>query len=503
MLFTVDAPYNRAAVEDDLRPGQVLGPYELILPVGIGGMARVWAARVRGTGQIVALKMLLPALMENPSFQEMFFDEARIASGVRHPNVAQTYELGNYDGILTLVMEWVDGGSLMRIFRPGPEGDENRQRVPLPFRHAARIIADACAGLHAAHEMRDGNGRSLEVVHRDVSPHNVLITTKGEIKLTDFGVAKALNKSHVTIAGQIKGKLAYMSPEQLMGGGIDRRSDVFALGCVLYEMTTGARPFQGDHDPQVMAAIMIGSYEPPQNIRRDYPPELAAIIARALDGDPERRFPTADHLRGALEQYLRASGPPVTTQQIAALMEERIGPEMHARTMALLPPGTNISLAPRSAPHSGPHSGAPKEKGPPSGPGAMAVDRRGAPATSNAGVIGLVLAVLIGAGVGGAVLFYVHGTMKKAKQPIAATSASAPPPPASTSAAPPEVLVTEASAPPAASEDISIDEDLDAAAANDATADAAVAVKRRIRPPPDASASAGEAPPDLPPNPFE
>jgi serine/threonine-protein kinase len=451
--------------------------------------------------------MLLPQLAENPSFQEMFADEARIASGVRHPNVAQMYELGNYDGILTLVMEWVDGGSLMRIFRPGPEHDENRSRVPLPYRHAARIIADACAGLHAAHEMRDELGRSLEVVHRDVSPHNVLITTAGEIKLTDFGVAKALNKSHVTIAGQIKGKLAYMSPEQLMGGGLDRRSDVFALGCVLYEMTTGARPFQGDHDPQVMAAIMIGSYEPPQNIRPDYPHELAAIIARALDGDPERRFPTAEHLRVALEQFLQKSGPPLTKEHVAILLEERIGPEIHARAMALLPPGAQMTVAPRSAPRSGPN---PRETG--SGQGAMAVDRRGAPPPSNSGgILGLMLAVLVGAGIGAGVLVYVRGTMKKPKPLDLAVSATA-----STSAAPPAVdasppidlpnLHIEAGLP---TDDIVIDDDpLDAGpsrseAGSDDAATAAVRPRPRPAPKGSASGASGEAPPDLPPNPFE
>jgi hypothetical protein len=213
-----------------------------------------------------------------------------------------------------------------------------------------------------------------------------------------------------------------------------------------------------------------------------------------LDGEPDRRFPTAEHLRGALEQYLRASGPPVTHQQIAALMEERIGPEMHARAAALGTVVAPVAPAPRSAPQ------------PNSGPVAMAVDRRGAPAASNAGITGLVLAVLIGSGVGGGVLFYVHGMMKKAKQPVIATSASAPlpfpAPPASTSAALPEVL-DDASAAPDASEDISIDEDLDAAAASDATADTGVAVRRKVRPPPSASASTEESPPDLPPNPFE
>jgi eukaryotic-like serine/threonine-protein kinase len=342
--------------------------------------------------------------------------------------------------------------------------------------------------------MRDANGRSLEVVHRDVSPHNVLITTKGEIKLTDFGVAKALNKSHVTIAGQIKGKLAYMSPEQLMGGGLDRRSDIFALGCVLYEMTTGARPFQGDHDPQVMAAIMIGSYEAPQNIRPDYPPELAAIIGRALDGDPDRRFLTAEHLRVALEQFLHASGPPLTREHVAKLLEERIGPEIHARAMALLPPGAQMTVAPRSGPHSGPSS---RETG---GQGAMAVDRRGAPPPNNTGIVGLALAVLVGAGIGGAVLFYVRDTMKKSKPPVLAVPATA-----STSAAPPLTVLPEASVAPVVPDDITIDDDLDAAASPsvDASDDATpVIVPRRPRPAPKASAS-GEAPPDLPPNPFE
>src|SRR6185295_314523 len=144
-------------------------------------------------------------------------------------------------------------------------------------------------------------GRSLFVVHRDVSPHNVLVTTNGEVKMTDFGVAKALGKTSVTIAGQIKGKLAYMSPEQLMGGGIDRRADVFALGCVLYEATTGEKPFRGENDPQVMAAIMIGNYDPPRSLRPDYPPDLEAILVRALDSDPAKRFQTAQDMRKALE----------------------------------------------------------------------------------------------------------------------------------------------------------------------------------------------------------
>jgi serine/threonine-protein kinase len=477
------------AVEDDLRPGRVLGPYELILPVGTGGMARVWAARVRGRPeQVVALKMLLPQLAENPTFQEMFFDEARIASRVKHRNVAQTYELASYDGILTIVMEWVDGGSLIRTFRPGPEHDERRPRVPIPYRHAARIVADACAGLHAAHELVDENGRSLDVVHRDVSPHNILITTSGEIKLTDFGVAKARSKSHVTIAGQIKGKLAYMSPEQLMGGVVDRRSDIFGLGCVLYEMTTGERPFRGEHDPQVMAAIMLGSYVPPQGISRDFPPELAAIIARALAGDSDKRFPSAEHLRAALEQFLRTTGPPIAPHQIAMLLEERIGPEIRARAMALgpgSPPAT--AGAARRLPEQA------------NGAGGMALDRRGAPPPASAGFLSLTLAVLIGAGMGLGVLFFLRGPMKK---PNATTPAVASASASTSGSAAPAPTATE----------FSLDDDLDAAvngdANEDATAiDAASAQRSRAVPKPPASATtagaSSNAPPDLPPNPFE
>jgi eukaryotic-like serine/threonine-protein kinase len=364
-------------------------------------MARVWAARVRGTGQIVALKMLLPELAENPAFREMFFDEARIASRVRHPNVCVTYELGQYDNVLCLAMEWVDGPSLMRLLRPGPDHVEELPRVPIHPRLVARIIAETCAGLHAAHELVGDDGRSLGVVHRDVSPHNILLNTGGAIKITDFGVAKALGKTSQTVAGQIKGKLAYMAPEQLMGGGVDRRSDVFALGCVLYELTLGVRPFQGDHDPQIMTSIIIGRYEPPSAIAPGYPPELERIIVQALGNEPDQRFPSAEAVRQALESYLRSSGPPVTAAHVSGLLRERCGQEIDARTAALngkLPP-------PRARAATG------------SGSGAMAVDGRPAPhddrtAAERRAVLGLVAAVLVGAALGLGVLGYLRASWK-------------------------------------------------------------------------------------------
>lgn len=208
-----------------LRPGTRLGRYELLVPIARGGMARVWAARQhgqRGFQKLVAIKTILPHLAEEPEFERMFLDEARIASGVHHPNVCEIYELGEDKRTLYLAMEWVNGDSLSRVLRASGKTEAFDARV------VARIVADACAGVHAAHELADDDGQPLGVVHRDMSPHNVLLTADGVTKVCDFGVAKALGQLHEqTSAGQLKGKISYMSPEQVTGAPIDRRSDVF------------------------------------------------------------------------------------------------------------------------------------------------------------------------------------------------------------------------------------------------------------------------------------
>src|SRR5262249_10120606 len=160
-------------------------------------------------------------------------------------------------------------------------------------RVAARICADACAGLHAAHNLQDDFGQPLNVVHRDVSPHNVLVSIDGTVKVADFGVAKAYGQMHsATVAGQIKGKVSYMAPEQITGGVIDRRSDVYSIGCVLYEATTGTQPYRGDNDPQIMQAVLRGEYVPPSRLVKGYPPPLEQILRRALAMDPVERFAT-------------------------------------------------------------------------------------------------------------------------------------------------------------------------------------------------------------------
>lgn len=418
------------------------------MQVGMGGMAHVWAARHRGAGVIFALKMLRPHLAENASFRDMFFDEARVASRIRHENVARTYELVDLDGVLTLVMEFVDGSSLVHMLRPSHDQRDDAPAMAIPYRHAVKMVGETCAGLHAAHELTDDKGRLLEVVHRDVSPHNILLTKDGKVKITDFGVAKALGKSHVTIAGQVKGKLAYMSPEQLVGGGIDRRSDVFSLGSVLYEATTGQRPFLGDHDPQVMSAIIMGNCVPPSAVVRNYPRELEQIVMRALATDPDARFSTALQLRQALEGWLAKTGPQLGSQQIAVLLEERCGAEIAARMSTLLQfaPTTSVPAAlaaPISSRNDTPDTQPSPQRGatppvagtmPPSPPSrrnvppppassatpriesgssAMEVDQRRSfvpqqGQSSSLSIIGGVLAVLVGLGLGLGVLAYVR-----------------------------------------------------------------------------------------------
>jgi len=203
---------------------------------------------------------------------------------------------------------------------------------PIDARVAARIVADACAGLHAAHELTDDSGHLLGVVHRDVSPHNILVSLEGTVKVTDFGVAKALGQSHqATVAGQIKGKVAYMSPEQIGGLPFDRTSDVFAMGCVLYETLTGQQAFRGGNDPQVMQAVLSGKYEPPARLVPGLAPDLAAIIARALAQEPRMRFATAERMRVALEEWLAKSGSVVTPTQVGSVVRQRLGPHLDKR----------------------------------------------------------------------------------------------------------------------------------------------------------------------------
>jgi eukaryotic-like serine/threonine-protein kinase len=316
----------------ELPRGQCLDRYELVYPVARGGMARVWMAKLRGKHgfeKMVALKTILPTFAEDQRFRRMFLDEAKIAARIEHMNVAQILDLGEQAGQLYLVMEWVDGDSLQELDRAAEKAGAT---LPIPV--LVRVLADACAGLHAAHELADAHGKSLNVVHRDVSPQNILISGKGVVKVIDFGVVKARRRAaEETTTGTIKGKLQYMAPEQALGqGSIDRRADIWAVGATLYRLLA-RKPVYGGNTP-LSTFKRLTSTLAPEPLPAHVPGALSTIVSKALAFEPERRFATAAELGSALEALLQ--GPYQTSsREVAACVEQFLGPALAARRSAI------------------------------------------------------------------------------------------------------------------------------------------------------------------------
>jgi serine/threonine-protein kinase len=318
----------------DLAVGQVLGRYELLLPVAKGGMAQVWAARLRGTRgfqKIVAIKTILPGDLDDARMEQMFLEEATLASQIHHPNVVGTLELGEEDGMLYLVMEWVDGESLNFIMRRSADG----QGIPLPI--AVNLIGQACKGLHAAHDLRDESGTLLGVVHRDVSAQNILVTYSGNAKIVDFGIAKvAARSSALTEAGEIKGKFAYLAPEQAVGQPVDRRTDIFGMGILLYYLTTGRHPFRGATPGETLRNICAAApSKRPSELVPGYPSELEQVVEKALQKSPEDRWSTAHDMLAALERAMPQCLDGSFEVQIANFMGRLLGNRSRERRTEL------------------------------------------------------------------------------------------------------------------------------------------------------------------------
>lgn len=302
-----------------------LGNYEPLLELASGGMATVFVARRLGAAgfeHIVVIKRVHRHLLDNREFYDMFRDEARVASLVRHPNVVPVVDVVEEGGELFLVMDYIEGCALATLRKAANDAGKK-----LPPGVISRIVCDALAGLHAAHEVVDVRGHKLDVVHRDISPQNVLIGVDGSSRIIDFGVAKARNRLTETKSGSLKGKYSYMAPEQARGQDVDRRTDLFAMGVVLWEALTGERLFRGENDLDTLRRIVEMPIPDPSSVDPALPKALDAVVQKALAREPADRYATAADMLEALERAL----PPAPSREAAACLQDLCADRLRER----------------------------------------------------------------------------------------------------------------------------------------------------------------------------
>jgi TonB family protein len=316
-VFPVAAPEPHPE-DDEPADGIKFGQYVLLEKIATGGMAEVWKARMRGVEgfqKIVAIKKILPHLSDNQDFIEMFVDEAKLAAQLNHNNIIHIYDLGKIQSSYYIAMEYIDGYDLKNILRKAQERDQ-----PLSVEIALFIASKVAAALDYAHRKRDFEDKEMGLVHRDVSPQNVLISEEGDIKLCDFGIAKAASKASHTQAGALKGKLQYMSPEQAWGRNIDRRSDIFALATVLFEMLTARKLFGGDNELSILEQVREARVTKPSELNDEVTPQIDAIVLKALQKDPANRYQTAGEMQRDLDAVLYSFRPTPTSADLAIYM---------------------------------------------------------------------------------------------------------------------------------------------------------------------------------------
>jgi serine/threonine protein kinase len=328
----------------------IFDKYEVLKRLAVGGMGEIFLARqhgVAGFDRLVILKSLLPDLADSNEAVDQFLDEARVAATLNHPNVVSIYEVGLWDGIYFIAMEYIEGenvGILMKAVR------EKKQR--LPFSVAARIIHDAAVALDYAHHARSPSGQPLMVVHRDVSPQNIMVRIDGVTKVVDFGVAKAANRSTRTATGVIKGKIRYMPPEQINGGACDHRSDQFSLGVVFWEMLAGQRLFnKAEHDDVSTLRMMLREpIQPPSTVISTMPRELDAIVMRMLQRNPADRYARCRDAASELMRFLERHSAHLAEDEVIKIVGESVGQRIHDKTSDLTPSRENffISLSERT-----------------------------------------------------------------------------------------------------------------------------------------------------------
>ncbi len=305
------------------------GKYEVLARLATGGAASIFLARqpgVAGFNKLVVLKTLLPDRARDDDFVAMFLDEARLAARLNHPNCVQIYDLGRVRGVYYISMEYIFGETVWSLLTT-----VTKVREPLPTSSVAHIIAGACDGLHHAHELKDGQGKAYNLVHRDVSPQNIMITFEGQTKVLDFGIAKAETGRAATMAGIVKGKFSYMSPEQIAGGQLDRRSDIYSLGIVMFECLASRRLYRGD-TPEDIAKLILEHRAPRlREVVPDIPEPLDEICARALARAPAQRYASAQQMGEAIRNYLDDVRYAQSASTLSKLLKERFGDTIESR----------------------------------------------------------------------------------------------------------------------------------------------------------------------------
>jgi len=305
------APAPPAAAAARAAGQEMYGPYELLEKIAVGGMAELFRAKrtgVEGFEKVLAVKRILPHLSDNKEFVDMFIDEAKMVAGLAHPNVVQIFDLGKHDKNYWIAMEYVHGRDLRTIIR---RARERGLKIPLDI--STYVVSKVCAALEYAHRKKDDKGQPMLIVHRDISPQNILISFEGDVKLTDFGIAKAASKASTTDKGALRGKLLYMSPEQAWGKPMDKRSDVFSLGIVFYEMLTEQKPFLGTSETSILETVRECRVPPPTTINDKIPEKLEKVVMKALERDPEVRYQDAGDMLRDLERVLHEWQPATAT----------------------------------------------------------------------------------------------------------------------------------------------------------------------------------------------
>ena len=328
------------ATGEHQRPSLRFGKYTLINRIAVGGMAEIFLARqggLEGFEKTIVIKRIRPHLSKQPSFVKMFLNEAKLAAQLNHPNIVQIYDLGKIGETYFIAMEYIFGRDMRRII---PKATS--MNIPFPMVYALKIASSVCEGLFYAHQRADIYGNPLNIVHRDITPENIFVSFDGTVKILDFGIAKASTQIEQTRAGEIKGKLSYMSPEQCLGKKLDCRSDIFSLGTVLYEWITGFKLFQGDSDVAILKSISEGKIYAPSYFKADIPEAVERILMKALEKDRDKRYQTAWEMQFDIDKFLAGYEFTPSNIHLSNFIKQLFSDELEAEKRLLM-----NSLAPR------------------------------------------------------------------------------------------------------------------------------------------------------------